>query len=91
MASKQIKPYNCKYQAKFDEILQNVEYLKEQHEHDELQPGTIAFALATELENALITLVEYKSEGCEKDKLKAQQEKADFRNKNIGSIYVIYS
>jgi hypothetical protein len=81
------KPYNCEYQAKFDEILQNVEYLKEQHQNDELQPGSVAFALVTELQNTLETLVDYKSRGCEKDIEKSRKAKEDFRNSNKSELF----
>ena len=82
-----LKPYNCEFQAKFDEILQNVEYLKEQHENDELQPGSVAFALVTELQNTLETLVDYKSRGCEKDIEKSRKAKEDFRNSNKSELF----
>ena len=81
------KPYNCEYEAKFDKILQNVEHLKDQHDTDELQPGSVAFALVTELQNTLEALVDYKSRGCAKDIEKSRKAKEDFRNSNKSELF----
>jgi hypothetical protein len=81
------KPYNCEYEAKFDKILQNVEYLKDKHDTDELQPGSVAYALVTELQNTLEALVDYKSRGCAKDIEKSRKAKEDFRNSNKSELF----
>ena len=85
------KPYNCEYEAKFDKILQNVDHLKDQHDTDELQPGSVAYALVTELQNTLETLVDYKSRGCAKDIEKSRKAKEDFRNSNKSELFQINS
>lgn len=76
---KKSRTINCKYEGEFNELLENVKFLKSEHSQNELQPGSIAFALATELENTLETLVNYKTDGCERDIQKTQAEKAAFK------------
>jgi hypothetical protein len=79
---KKSRTINCKYEGEFNEILENVKFLKLEHSHDELQPDSIAFAIATELENTLSTLVNYKTAGCDRDIQKTQAEKAAHKQAN---------
>jgi len=63
---------NCKYEKEFDDILSNIEHMKDYYN---LKPNTPEFGVATELEILTGALYNYKHDGCERDRAKKRKER----------------